>query len=385
MSIHDLSDFFSLSRALNYSLQDTTQGRFFILSYLTNKRPFQSRTDRNLVLKAIDYIIDAYGKMSRRIGPPAVLHPLRATALLVRTSGRLDVVDILTALFHDLLEDISPLKQANDLRVSQEHDLINLLDALPAKDAQTLQDRLDYLTKKPSENYYTYIGRIMNGGSITPDVLRVKMADRLDNTLDMRMDLQEAFEDTDFYQTLFETLFVSCFNQNQCPTTEWEHPFPSPLNGSKRLFQLFKNSVLLTLIRRNQPPEAMGKESQVLFDAIAEASLREAQRSFLHITRHHLKDVGRQRQLLMEAMDYCYHGGITQATLPKHHSRLDGLFKEYFGHAEKARKKQALDLLYKDKPLMLQATIAFAVIFKNFIRDEHFFIRGIGTDGIEAQ
>ena len=383
MSLHDLSDFFSLSRALNYSLQDTAQGRFFILSYLTNKQPFQSRADRNLVLKAIDYIIDAYGKMSRRVGPPAVLHPLRATALLIRTSERLDVVDILTALFHDLLEDISPLKQTDELRVSLERDLISLLDALPAEDAQTLQDRLKYLTKKPSENYYTYIGRIMNGGSITADVLRVKMADRLDNTLDMRMDLQEAFEDTDFYQTLFETLFVSCFRQ--CPTTEWEHPFPSPLNGSKRLFQLFKNSVLLTLIRRNQPSESMGKESLVLFDAIAEASLREAQRSFLHITRFHLKDIGRQRDLVMEAMDYCYHGGIQQATLPKHHTRLDGLFKEYFGHANKAQKKRQLDLLYKDKPLMIQATIAFAVIFKNFIRDEQFYIRGIGVEGIEAQ
>lgn len=382
MSLHDLSDFFSLSRALNYSLQDTAQGRFFILTYLVNKQPFESRSDRNLVLKAIDYIIDAYGKMSRRVGPPAVLHPLRATALLIRTTGRVNVVDILTTLFHDLLEDISPLKQTNHLRVSQEHDLISLLDALPTEDAQTVQDRLKYLTKKPSENYYTYIGRIMDAGPMTADLLRIKMADRLDNTLDMRMDLQEAFDDTDFYQTLFETLFVSCFNQ--CPTTEWEHPFPSPLNGSKRLFQLFKNSVLLTLIRRNLHTKPLEKEAQILFYAIAEASLREAQRSFLHITRFHLQDISRQRELVMEAMDYCYHGGIKQATLPKHHSRLDGLFKEYFGHADKAQKKRRLDLLYKDKPLMLQTTIAFAVIFKNFIRDEQFYIRGIGIEGIEA-
>ena len=87
----------------------------------------------------------------------------------------------------------------------------------------------------------------------------------------------------------------------------------------------------------------------------------------------------------METMDYCYHGGIQQATLPKHHSHLDGLFKEYFGHVEKDRKKQALGILYKDKPLMLQASIAFAVIFKNFIRDEQFYIRGIGIQGIQAQ
>jgi hypothetical protein len=42
-----------------------------------------------------------------------------------------------------------------------------------------------------------------------------------------------------------------------------------------------------------------------------------------------------------------------------------------------------LDILYQNKPLMLETSVAFIVIFLSFLNDENFYIRGISAEGIE--
>jgi hypothetical protein len=62
---------------------------------------------------------------------------------------------------------------------------------------------------------------------------------------------------------------------------------------------------------------------------------------------------------------------------------LDGLFSTYFGNKAKRSRHQQLDILYQNKPLMLEASVAFLVIFLSFLNDETFYIRGISAEGIE--
>jgi hypothetical protein len=51
-------------------------------------------------------------------------------------------------------------------------------------------------------------------------------------------------------------------------------------------------------------------------------------------------------------------------------------------HAPPDVRNQKLDLLYKDKPLMMQASIAFVAIFLSFMNDSKFYVVGISADGI---
>jgi hypothetical protein len=63
---------------------------------------------------------------------------------------------------------------------------------------------------------------------------------------------------------------------------------------------------------------------------------------------------------------------------------LDGLFATYFAPTDGKVLKQQLDGLYQNKPLMIQASLAFIVIFLGFLNDSRYFIRGISIEGIEA-
>jgi hypothetical protein len=197
----------------------------------------------------------------------------------------------------------------------------------------------------------------------------------------MRIDLRDPLEGIDFFQTIFQILFVS----NYRPRNNEPHPTTSTvLNGSRRLHQLFKNAVLLSLVRR-RIDRRRARSFRALFDAVATASLREAQRTLLHLIRHHQKDIDEQRKLFFEAMDYCHRGRIDLVTKPDSRYLLDGLFSTYFAFANKKELEQRLDLLYQNKPLMIEASIAFITIFLSFLNDERFYVKGISAKGIEPK
>ena len=130
---------------------------------------------------------------------------------------------------------------------------------------------------------------------------------------------------------------------------------------------------------------AAANTSQILFNAVAEASLKEAQRSFIHVIGYHYQDIKDQRELLLETMEYCFSGRSDLVTKPDSNQILDGLFASYFGHNSSKLRNQKLDILYQDKPLMLQAAIAYIVIFMNFLNDASFYVRGISDKGIAPE
>jgi hypothetical protein len=311
----------------------------------------------------------------------AVLHPLRATAIFARNQKRLNTVGLMSVLFHDIMEDIN----SNDFGASQWRDmegrLYSLLERMPDKDEVELLGHIIALTRTERETYYQYIGRLLESAGQAPQLVHVKLADRLDNTLDMRIDLEDPLAGVDFFKNVFQLMFVNNY-RGYTPLTE--HSPASVMNGARRLHQLFKNTVLLSLIRQHQPI-GNDQDLRVLFEAVCDASLKEAQRTLMHLLGYHFKDLSEQRKLMLEAMDYCFSGRIDLVTKPDREQLLDGLFSTYFASNSKRVLHRQLDILYQNKPLMIQASIAFVVIFLHFLNDAKYYIHGISAEGIEPR
>ena len=386
MSLYDLTEFFRLSSALNYNLSAESLNRYNVLMFIIGGKRLdldkeKDRDCKSIIMEALNYIFSAYRQKRRRLGPMAVLHPLRATALLVRTLEKPYLLDLLTMLFHDILEDIKPTDFENHEWKNLESQLNDLMERIGPTEDEDLVDRLLCLTRREKESYYQYIGRLLETYCRPSVLVPLKLADRLDNTLDMRIDLQDPLEGIDFYQTIFQVMYVKNYGGYE---PDISHPPSAAISGARRLYQLFKNAVLLSLIRQKLEIE-LDQTSQTLFNAICEASLKEAQRNYIHVAGYHHKDLENQRSLLLDAMDYCYSGKSDIVTKPDSHQLLDGLFSSYFGHTSKKIRDQKLDMLYQNKPLMMQSSIAFIVIFQSFLNDPHFYVRGISPKGIEPK
>ncbi len=384
MPLFDLTEFFKLSSALNYNLSAASLNRYNVLMYIIGDKRLDAdekkdREQKGILMEALGYLFNVYSQKRRRLGPMAVLHPLRAAALFTRSLDSINMVDLLTLLFHDVLEDINPADYKVQEWKSMEDQLYRLLERMEIEDESRLVTRLMSLTRVENESYYQYIGRLLDNTQNFPEIVQVKLADRLDNTLDMRIDLEDPLARIDFFETVFQIMFVNNYPGYK---PKMEHAPATAMNGARRLYQLFKNAVLLSLIRQHVPA-AGRREVRNLFDALSEAGLKEAQRTLIHLISYHVKDLHTLRSLVLEAMQYCYSGRSDLVTMPDGSQLLDGLFSTYFGNKTKKNRRQQLDILYQNKPLMLEASVAFLVIFLSFLNDDTFYIRGISAEGIE--
>ena len=386
MPLFDLTEFFKLSSALNYNLSAASLNRYNVLMYIIGDKRLDAdekndREQKGILMEALGYLFNVYSQKRRRLGPMAVLHPLRSAALFTRPLTSINMVDLLTLLFHDILEDINPADYKLQEWKSMESQLYRLLRRMEEEDESRLVTNLLSLTRRENESYYQYIGRLLDNTQNFPEIVQVKLADRLDNTLDMRIDLEDPLARIDFFETVFQIMFVNNYPGFK---PRMEHAPATAINGAKRLYQLFKNAVLLSLIRQHLPATGR-REVRILFDALSEAGLKEAQRTLIHLISYHVKDLHTLRSLVLGAMQYCYSGRSDLVTMPDGSELLDGLFSTYFGNKAKKTRHQQLDILYQNKSLMLEASVAFIVIFLSFLNDENFFIRGISAEGIEPE
>jgi hypothetical protein len=385
MPLHDLTEFLKLSSSLNYNLSASSINRYNILLFIIgNKRLHtqeeKDRRNKSIVMDAIGYLISAYSHKRRRLGPMAVIHPLRSAALLTSAAESLNLIDLITQFFHDILEDIQSVDFEVREWLEMEKQLAGILERLEPEDEACLEQRLLFLTRLKSESYFQYIGRLLDGASSHPKLVATKLADRLDNTLDMRIGLNDPLEGFNFFENVFQILFVNSYHGFQ---PEVPFQLPMVLNGAKRLYQLFKNAVLLSLIRQKRAIKDFAA-AEVLFEALARASLLESQRIFIKTVGYHYRKIRSQRALLLDAMDYCFNGRTDMVTRPEDGRLLDGLFTTYFGVPETRLRNQRLDDLYQNKPLMIQSSIAFSVIFLSFLNNSEFFVKGISKEGISA-
>ena len=386
MQVYDFKEFLKLSSVLNYNLSAASLSRYNVLLFIIGDKRLDvdenlDREKKGIVMEALNYLFNAYSEKRRRLGPLAVLHPLRTAALFTRSRDDLSLVSLLLALFHDILEDIKPSDFEMGRWRAMEEDMTGILDRLSDEEETALIDSLGYLTRHDQETYYQYIGRLLNNAEFWPDLVQIKLADRLDNTLDMRIELQDPLEGVDFFQAIFQVLFVNNYPGYR---PKIEHPTSAVMNGARRLYQLFKNSVILSLIRQMQDT-CRHPTCQTLFEALADASLLEAQRTLIHLWGYHLKDLAEQRKLLLETMEYCYGGRTELVTEPDTSWMLDGLFSTYFGQTSSNIRNQQLDQLYQNKPLMVESSLAFIVIFLSFLNDPDYYVKGIRTSGIHPE
>jgi len=196
MPFFDLTEFFKLSSALNYNLSAASLNRYNVLMYIIgNKRldddDKKDREQKGIVMEALGYLFSVYSQKRRRLGPMAVLHPLRAAALFTRSLNRLNLVDLLTLLFHDILEDIKPADYDLQQWKSMEDQLYSLLGRMENEDESRLVTRLMSLTRIENESYYHYIGRLLgdedlrtamglSGKTVSQDYSLEKMVQKID-------------------------------------------------------------------------------------------------------------------------------------------------------------------------------------------------------------
>ena len=380
MELHDLTEFFKLSAVLNYQLTAHGPNWNAILRTVVGRKPLDAEA-RQILRCMVETLFRMYGQQRRRVGSPMIIHPLRAAALLCRVLDRPHVLDLSTVFLHDRFEDISPQKFAAPDWAKMDQEFQNALALLPEVDRWYLMERVQWLTRRPEESYYQYVGRLLTQAAATPEVIRVKLVDRLDNTLDMRIDVDDPLEEVDFFETVFQLLFANYYRGYH---PQEPHPPPSALNGAQRLYQLFKNTVLMSIMRQRGTCRD-DEPARQLFDNLAHASMKEAQRIILHIVAYHQTSVPKVRELMMETMAYVQKGGIDAVTLPMPGSRLDGLFMSRFGDADRRALDERLRDLYQDKPLMIQAALAFIVIFLSFLDDADYYVHGINEQGIHPQ
>ena len=380
MQSYDLTDFLTTSALLNYQLSAKHQNWSNIMSVVLKGKTISNR-DQEILFHVLDYLSKVYGKMKRALGPLSVLHPLRATALLCHASKQVILLDLITCLLHDTFEDFKPsqFKDADWLKLEKTFQAF--LSELPEDDQKRLREHLRWLTKEPAENYYHYIGHLLDQAGGTFEVVRVKLADRLDNTFDMRIELQDPLQGVNFFEIIFQMAFTNTYRGYR---PDRPHQPTVILNGAQRLYQLFKNIVLMSLIRQKN---AAGDDAitQELFEALAMVSMKEAQRIALHVFGYHETDVTKFRKLLMETMVYSQSGGFNAVTLPNATSRLNGLIMTVFNQPDRESRKKKLSALYKDKAFMIQVAISFVIIFLNFLNDSDYFIHGISAEGVRPE
>ena len=196
-----------------------------------------------------DYLGKIYGKKKRDLGPFSVLHPLRATALLSHASKEVNLLDVITCLLHDHFEDFKPAKFKDPNWIKLDQMFQSFLREISKSRQKRLMEHLKWLTKEPSETYNHYIGHLLDQARNAPEVVRVKLADRLDNTFDMRIDLQDPLKGVDFFEIVFQTVYTNIYKGYR---PERLHQTTLVLNGAQRLYQLFKNIVLMSLIRQRK-------------------------------------------------------------------------------------------------------------------------------------
>lgn len=373
-SIINTQEFLALSSFLNYQLSGEPVNWQGILNLMLDKHV--ELVEDPFLMEALEFLGDAYGQQKRRLGPLAVLHPIRAASLYIRAMEDPDILNILTTLLHDRNEDITPDRYDPNTWQRLDRNFRSFLEKTDAETNWYLNERIAFLTKAPGQKYFEYLGQLLEHARTTPELAAIKLADRLDNSLDLRVDLQDVADETHCYQVLFDMLFVNSYKGFK---VRGAHPIRRKINGAMRLYQLYKNAVFLSLLRFLQIP--LDKGGKRLFFSLALAGIREAQTILLHIFAYHLNDPERQRRLLMEVMEYAQMGGLGYINVAGSH-RLDGLLKTYFEFQSHEQKRAALSALYEDTELMGQAALAFIVVFANFVNDEHFTIRGISPGGI---
>jgi hypothetical protein len=364
--------FLDLSADIAYRLTATAFDPMALLDILYPGSPTLPFNEL-LLVRAIDAIHEGYGEDHRRLGPLAVVHPLRTATLLSRIAKNPSLLEMLLAILHDQGEDLTAERIGNERFDAMSAKLRYLQDDLGSKSSQDVDRGVSLLTRVDDQSYCAYLAQLIEVSTDTPCLMRVKMADRLDNTLDIGT-RPHGIPGQGTYGLIFNTLFLPQYQGLQVPP---RYVRLSEAEGVQVLANLFKNTLFLSLVR-SERCDTTGTTGQ-LCDALIRASIRIAQ--FLVQDAFTSTSAVEQRAAMQEVRDYCCHGGLEAVREGGDHP-LDGLFLDRYG--EKDGRKGRLQQMFANRDLLLRVSLMFLAIFASFLNDTEYHIKGIGQAGVWA-
>lgn len=370
-----IEHFMNLSAEINYHISARVPNEDALLALVLGE---QVTLDQEAVRIALRLVRLGYADARRKIGPRAVLHPLRTAALLARVMNNPTALDLLGAMLHDKDEDLTfeDIPEENREEFTQLFNL--LLDKIGKDQRWYLSERIALLTKSSGQPYHEYLVNLIDHSDRMPDLLHVKLADRLDNTLDQHIHRPGVLQ-YNFYRNVFDLLFVSVYKGVKI---RQYHFLPEPEEGALLMAQLFKNALFLSLVRLEKG-DRIDDTTRRLFDAIAVASIREAQWLGLElIAAVEELALPKLRDQIIETMQYCYTGGATQVHESDEGKGLAGIFMRRYALASGKDRRRAMRELYEDPDYLVTVVITFIATFASFLNDPDFSLEGITREGI---
>ncbi len=372
-----IEEFLTLSAEINYQLSARSLKPEVLLSLVLGPAPVDARAQAVLV-HAFGALQAGYDADRRRLGTPGILHPLRAAAILARTVENPPLVTLLAALFHDKQEDLTE-KELGAERFGRMQARFGEMEALlEAGERERLARAMRWLTNDVG-SYSEYVGQVTDHARELPELLHIKLSDRIDNTFDVHLQ-HPGVSNYNFYRAVFDILFQPGFRGVSMGRF---HFMPDLAEGVMLLSQLFKDTLLLAMLR-NAKLDQQDRATQRLFVGLAVAGIREAQWMALEMFNTVYADVARQRELLLEVMDYCAKGGIAAVRVAGAAGELDGVFVR-FTSGSKVEQKAALTELFQDKERLVRMVLAFIVVFASFLNDPGYTLRGIDRSGAHPE
>lgn len=373
-----IEQFVTLSAKINYQLSAHALRKPVLLSLLLGPTEVHTK-DQEILLDAFDVLQTGYAEDRRRLGTPGILHPMRTTAMIARAVHEPTLMHLLGGLLHDKQEDLTETRLGSERWNEMQLHFGRLLDRLDSSSAEQLTRRIDVLSNH-SETYEAYLGRILDHAYEMPDLLHVKLMDRLDNTFDIHLQ-HPGITKFNFYRAVFDMLFLPNFGG---VTMGRFHFMPDAREGVMLLSQLFKDLIFLTLIRKEKL-DTLDSTTRRLFIGLAVAGIREAQWLALEIFNTCITSVPNQREILLEVMQYCTQGGIEGVHLESRGGRLDGMLLSVFAAQIEGKRRELLTELFEDHERLALMVLTFIVVFASYINDPEYTVRGIGRDGMSAQ
>ncbi len=328
------------------------------------------------LLETLSYLRHAYGDRRRKSGPAAVLHCLRTAAMLARIMPEPGILDLLGALLHDKEEDLTPEELGSDEWQRLQSEFISVLNKIDANHRWFLGERIAYLRRRETHTYYQYLGQVLAKAREMPDLLHCKLADRLDNTLDIAVQ-RPPTDEHDFFEAAFGVLFLPDYHLRAQDTAS----APDSEACVLLISQLFKNVVFMSMLRA-QRLDQLDDVTASLFSALSAVGRAQAEWGAVALLSSAIGEADVRRRLVMEIMDYCARGGIAGVTRKERGGLLDGSMLEYFAESDDKVRKRRLESVYGDKPLFIRLLIMFIGIFTTFTTDPNYTLRGVDSAGL---
>jgi hypothetical protein len=373
-----IEQFITLSAKINYQLSGRTLNARVLLALVLGRADFEEH-ERDVLVQAFEVLRQGYGDDRRRLGTPGILHPLRTAAILCRTMERPTLLDVLGALMHDKEEDLIEEDVGTERFAAMQERYAKLLAQLDERTQQQLVAQLRLLSNRGAGTYQRYLMQVLDEAKRNPELLHVKLCDRLDNTFDVHLQ-HPGVTNFNFYRAVFDILFMPRFQGIDMGKF---HFMPDTREGVMLLSQLFKDAIFLALLRKHGL-DRLDPTTARLFVGLAVAGIREAQWLALETFTTCFPEVAEQRRMLLAVMEYCAGGGVEAVRSTDAGGIVDGMFVASFESAMTGEQKKMLRELFEDRGQLARMVLTFIVVFGSFINDPKYTIGGIEREGIRA-